>query len=56
MSPAAASRIQSSHAIAHGGKVSSGTFASRAISAGARNVNAGRIGGGNSRGGGGKAR
>ena len=53
MTPSAASRIQSAHAIAHGGKVGANTFAARAMAAGAKNAKAGRAGDGN-RGGGGR--
>lgn len=41
MTPTAASRIQSSQAKANGGKVSSHSFAARAQSAAAKNVNNG---------------
>lgn len=41
MTPDAASRIQSSQAKANGGKVSSNSFAARAQSAAAKNVNNG---------------
>ena len=51
-----ASRIQASHAIAHGGKVSANTFPARAMAAGAKNANAGRAGGGGGRAFGGRAR
>ncbi|CAG8469897.1 8261_t:CDS:2 [Paraglomus brasilianum] len=45
-----AARIQSSEARAHGGGVSSGSFAARAQSAAARNASTGKVSGGGSKG------